>query len=86
MSVEKSIKEKLIKELNPSFIVIHNESHKHKGHAGNINNQNEESHFKVIIKADIFASLSKIARQKLVYKILADELKTKIHALQLELS
>ena len=43
-----------------------------------------ESHFNVEIVSARFAGLSRVARQRLVYEALADELRTDIHALALK--
>jgi BolA protein len=40
-----------------------------------------ETHFRVAIEAPAFAGLSRVARQRLVNRALADLLATRIHAL-----
>jgi BolA protein len=81
MSVAATIREKLTNELAPARLVIVDDSARHAGHAGA--HPDGESHFTVTIVANAFAGLSRVARQRLVYRILAGELATRVHALSL---
>jgi len=81
MSVAEAIREKLTNELAPARLVIVDDSARHAGHAGA--HPGGESHFTVTIAAAAFAGLSRVARQRLVYGILAEELSTRVHALSL---
>ena len=81
MSVAERIREKLTSELAPSRLAIVDDSARHAGHAGA--HPEGESHFTVTIVAAAFAGLGRVARQRLVYRILADELATRVHALSL---
>lgn len=74
------IKNKL-KILQPSYINVINESENHIGHSG-YNNGN--SHFKIIILSKEFEGNSRIKRHKLIYNILAKELRETIHSLSIE--
>ena len=75
------IRAKLSQGLEPIRLDIVDESHRHAGHAGA--RPEGESHFRVVIVAALFAGKSRVARQRLVYGLLADALKTDIHALSL---
>lgn len=77
MSVQSGIEEKLQQQINPSHLEVINESGNHNVPPGS------ESHFKVIIVSDEFADKNPVSRHRLVNKVLADELKNKIHALAL---
>jgi BolA protein len=81
MKISKSIEQKINLNLTPSFLNIINESNKHAGHSGN-NIVGSETHFKIIIVADKFIQTSRVARHRLVYDLLVEELK-EIHALSL---
>ena len=59
------------------------ESELHKGHAGY--RAGGETHFRVTMDSDRFDGLSRLARQRLVHDVLADELAGPIHALSLRL-
>ncbi|MEX1669955.1 BolA family protein [Zhongshania guokunii] len=75
MLVQKTIQGKLLAALTPSHLEVINESHMHSVPA------NSETHFKVVVVADAFATLRKVARQQRVYQILSEELAGPVHAL-----
>ena len=81
MSVAETIRAKLTDRFSPTRLVILDESHRHAGHAGA--RPEGETHFAVTIVAPAFVGLSRVARQRLVYQTLADELATRVHALSL---
>jgi BolA protein len=81
VTVAETIRDKLTGRFAPSRLVILDESHRHAGHAGA--RPEGETHFAVTIVAPAFAGLNRVARQRLVYETLADELATSIHALSL---
>ena len=45
-----------------------------------------ETHFEVVMKADVFAGKSRVECHRMVNSILAEELASSVHALQLTLS
>jgi len=81
VSVAETIQRKLTGRFAPSRLAIVDESHRHAGHAGA--RPEGETHFAVTIVASAFAGLNRVARQRLVYETLADELATRVHALSL---
>ena len=81
MSVAETIRAKLIDRFAPTRLVIVDESDRHAGHAGA--HPDGETHFAITIVARAFAGLNRVARQRLVYQTLADELATRVHALSL---
>ena len=81
MSVAETIRDKLAGRFAPTRLEILDESHRHAGHAGA--RPEGETHFAVTIVAPAFTGLNRVARQRLVYETLADELATRIHALSL---
>jgi len=81
MSIADRIRDKLASEFLPDELVVTDESARHAGHAGA--KPGGETHFEVRIVARSFDGLSRIERQRRVYAALADELKTRIHALSL---
>lgn len=83
-SVATQITARLTAALAPTRLEVINDSHHHAGHAGD--NGTGESHFTVIIEAPAFAGLSRVARQRMVNKALADLLETRIHALVIRAS
>ena len=81
MSVQTLIIDKLTARLQPTRLDVVNESELHAGHRGSPGTG--ESHFRVLIVADAFTGLSRIARHRLVNEILADEVGKRVHALAL---
>lgn len=81
MSVAERIREKLTKGLQPLRLSIRDESNRHVGHAGW--RPQGETHFHVEIVAAGFAGESRVARQRRVYALLAEELAGPVHALAL---
>lgn len=81
MSVADTIRGKLTERFSPIRLEINDESHRHAGHEGA--RPEGETHFSVTIVAAAFIGLSRVARQRLVYETLAEELATRIHALSL---
>ena len=81
MRVAQAIENKLSKELTPARLEIENDSARHHGHAGA--RPEGESHFNVTVVSAKFEGMSRIERQRLVYRLLAEEMKTDIHALAL---
>jgi BolA protein len=81
VTVADTIRRKLTERFTPVRLEIVDESHRHAGHAGA--HPEGESHFAVTIVSAAFAGLNRVARQRLVYAALADELATRVHALSL---
>jgi BolA family transcriptional regulator, general stress-responsive regulator len=81
MRVADRIREKLAAGLRPTRLDIHDDSARHAGHAGA--RPEGESHFRVEIVAASFAGQSRVARQRRVYGLLAEELAGPVHALAL---
>ena len=81
MSVADTIRRKLTERLAPTRLEIEDQSHLHIGHEGA--RPGGETHFAVTIASPSFIGQSRVARQRLVYDILADELATRVHALSL---
>ncbi len=79
MSVETTIRNKLMVALRPTRLDVVNESHMHAGHRSSPGTG--ESHFRVLIVADAFAGKSRVERHRLVNEALAEEMKGRVHAL-----
>ena len=81
MTVQDTLRTKLAAALNPTRLEIVDESHLHAGHAGA--RPEGETHFRIEIVSAAFVGQSRVARQRLVYDIVAEELRTRVHALAL---
>ena len=80
------IRNKLSAGLQPALLTVDDDSLRHHGHAGAHPDGSGETHFNVTIEAEIFTGKSRVQRQRLVYDLLADELKERVHALSLKLT
>ena len=76
------IKLKLKKQVEIEELVIIDNSHKHKGHKF-FSPEKFHLHFKV--KSLYLNSISRVNAQKIIMKILEEDLKNKIHALEISI-
>lgn len=67
--------------LNPSHLLVIDDSHHHAGHAGH--DAAGESHFTVELVSTAFDGQSRVARQRMVNDALRDMLEGKVHALRI---
>ncbi len=84
MKTSAKIHHRLKDAFAPEQLEVINESHLHTGHAGD--DGSGESHFRIVIQADVFASMTRIARHRAVHSAMGSELVAKIHALSLDIS
>ena len=73
---------KLNEEIEIEDIKVVDNSHKHKGHKSF---SPEKFHLHLKIRSLYLSSLSRINAQKIIMKILKEDLKTKIHALEISI-
>lgn len=78
MKRAEKIKEKLQLELTPVYLSLIDESHGHSVAEG------AESHFNLILVSSGFQGQSHVQRQRLVYRILGEELRAGLHALTMK--
>ena len=78
----KSICEKINKEFDVENIEIIDNSYKHKGHKFF---SPEKYHIHLKIKSLYLNSISRVTSHKMIMKALKDDLKTKIHALEISI-
>ena len=82
MSVKDEITERLTAAFHPETLEVVNESHLHAGHGGD--DGSGESHFRLRIRAAVFANQSRVARHRAVQAALGD-LNSRIHAIGLDI-
>jgi BolA protein len=80
-AVANAIDNKLRTRFAPARLSIEDESSQHRGHAGH--REGGETHFRVEIVSSEFEGKTRVARQRLVYEALKDELAERVHALAL---
>ena len=81
MAVADTIRKKLVERFVPTRLEVLDESHRHAGHVGA--RPGGETHFALTIVSAAFMGQSRLARQRLGYQALAEELATGVHALSL---
>ncbi|OUV60180.1 MAG: hypothetical protein CBC88_03090 [Candidatus Pelagibacter sp. TMED128] len=78
----KDIEKKLKKKISYEKLEIINNSEKHRGHKFFTE---DKYHLHLKIKSLYLKSISRLNAQKLVMNVLKDDLKTKIHALEISI-
>src|SRR5437879_11244982 len=81
-AIFEAIHQKLTSAFAPTRLEIEDDSARHHGHAGA--RPGGESHFNVVIESQAFAGAPKVARQRMVYRALAEELAGPLHALSVK--
>lgn len=72
-----------LQSLQPTTLVIVDESHRHAGHEGA---RDGRGHFAVEIVSPVFAGLAPLARHRKVYEAVGELMQTDIHALSIKAS
>lgn len=83
MSYTDRITQKLTEAFAPTHLEVIDESEQHRGHGGH--REGGETHFKVIMTSIAMNGLSRVARQRAVYKVLSAEIEERVHALALQI-
>jgi BolA protein len=81
------IREKLTSALSPSRLELEDESWRHAGHhheGGMDGKSGGESHFNLTIVSQAFAGQNRVARQRAINALLAEELAGPVHALSIK--
>ena len=78
-SRKSAIEQHISGALNPTFLQVLDESHKHSSGKG------AESHFNVTVVSALFAGELRVKRHRRIHKLLAAELQAGMHALTLSL-
>lgn len=81
-SIAQEIEILLRKAFNPSALEIINDSSKHAGHSGD--DGSGESHFTIVIEAQAFADMNRVARQRAVIASLGDIVGKRVHAVAIQ--
>ena len=76
------IKKKINRKINPENLILIDNSTLHSKHKFYDSNK---FHLKIIIKSEKLKNMDKITAHKEIFSILKDEMKNKIHALEIEI-
>ena len=78
--LSKKIENKLLKDTSIKDVKIIDNTYKHLKHH---THQRGKFHIKLEINSDVLKKTNRIKSNKVIYKILSEELKTDIHSLQI---
>ena len=78
--ISKKIENKLLKDNSIKDVKVIDNTYKHLKHNSH---QKGKFHIKLEINSDILKKTNRIESNKVIYKILSEELKTDIHSLQI---
>ncbi len=84
MRISDQITEKLTAAFSPEHLEVVDDSESHRGHGGW--REGGETHFNVVIRAEAFGPMNRVARHRAVHSALTPELVGRIHALSLDIS
>ena len=76
------VKLKINKEINPEKLILIDNSSLHTKHKSF---DSQKFHIKLLIKSTKLRNMDKIKAHKLIFSILKDEIKNKIHALEIKI-
>ena len=77
------VKEKINNKINPENIILIDNSHHHNKHKSFDANK---FHLKIIVKSKKLRNMDKVAAHKKIFSILKNEMRDKIHALEIEIN
>ena len=77
-----NLRKKIVDKINPEGISIIDNSHLHSKHKSFDKNK---FHIKLVIKSEKLKKMSKIDAHRKIFSILENEMKNKIHALEIEI-
>ena len=83
MNFFEQVKEKINKKINPENVIVIDNSNLHIKHKFFDSNK---FHLKIVIKSTKLKNMDKIAAHKEIFSILKNEMKNKIHALEIEIN
>lgn len=78
----KLIETRLQTAFSPRKLAVIDDSEKHRGHVGS---QGGAGHYRIIISADCFVTLSRVTAHREIYALFTDLIPHEIHALQIKI-
>jgi len=84
MSIAEEMHALLTTAFAPTRLEIVNDSARHRGHAGD--DGSGETHFSILIEAEAFATMNRLARQRAVIAALGDIVGERVHAVAIRAS
>ena len=78
MSRSEELESRIVAALGPARVEVQDDSEQHRGHAGA---SGGAGHYTVVVVAEKFAGLDRIARHRAVYAAVGDMIPAEVHAL-----
>ncbi len=78
-----------MKEYSPRVLEITNQSHLHAHHAAmrdQPKGEGAETHFKIVVRSQVFEGMGQMQRHRRLYRTLKQELEGGVHALSMDLA
>ncbi len=74
---------RLTEAFAPTLLEVHDDSEKHRGHAGY--QEGGESHWQIVIAAPAFDGMNRLARHRAIHAALGKDIIGRIHALAIDI-
>ncbi|MGA1180225.1 MAG: BolA family protein [Marivivens sp.] len=74
---------RLTEAFAPTLLEIHDDSEKHRGHAGY--QDGGESHWQIVISSAVFDGMNRLARHRAIHAALGKDIIGRIHALAIDI-
>lgn len=82
MTMRETLETKITAACNPVLLEVVDDSESHRGHGGW--REGGETHFNVVVVSEAFAGMSRVARQRMIFDALSEEMASSVHALSLQ--
>ncbi len=83
MGIADLMAKQLTEAFAPTLLEIHDDSEKHRGHAGY--QEGGESHWQLVISSAAFDGMNRLARHRAIHAALGKDIIGRIHALAIDI-
>lgn len=83
MGIADLMAKQLTEAFAPTLLEIHDDSEKHRGHAGY--QEGGESHWQIVISSAAFDGMNRLARHRAIHAALGKDIIGRIHALAIDI-
>lgn len=83
MGIADLMAKQLTEAFAPTLLEIHDDSEKHRGHAGY--QDGGESHWQIVISSAAFDGMNRLARHRAIHAALGKDIIGRIHALAIDI-
>ena len=83
MKIADQMATRLTEAFKPTVLEVHDDSEKHRGHAGY--QDGGESHWQIVIASPAFDGMNRLARHRAIHAALGKDIIGRIHALAIDI-